>query len=132
MKQFIERADKVYAFYYDQIFAHYKQINDLTGKNWSFSSNGDAWETVNLSRPIDNGIETFSCGKNQVLVIKNKELRVVPKIDFNSDYEEINKEKIVVKEIFNDKSPFINPYPYLPNPLTLGQSYPLIPNQPYL
>lgn len=105
MKQFIEKTDKVYAFFHDQIFAHYKQIGELTGKEWSFTFSNDIWETVNLSRRIDNGYEMFSCGNNQVLVIKNKQLKIVPKVDFNSHYEEINETKFIPKEIFTEKPP---------------------------
>ena len=129
MKQFIEKTDKVYAFFHDQIFAHYKQVGELTGKEWSFSFSNDRNETVNLSRRIDNGYEMFSCGNNQVLVIKNKEIKIVPKVDFNSHYEGINKERIVIKEIFNS-----NPLPNPLNPFTERpyQPFPFIPNQPYL
>jgi len=114
MKQFIEKTDKVYAFFHDQIFANYKQIGELTGKDWSFSFSNDRNETVNLSRRIDNGYEVFSCRDNQVLVIKSKEIKIVPKVDFNSRYEEINREKIIVKEIVTDKLPFTNPLPPRP------------------
>ena len=125
MKQFIEKTDKVYAFFHDQIFANYKQIGELTGKDWSFSFSNDRNETVNLSRRIDNGYEVFSCRDNQVLVIKNKEIKIVPKVDFNSLYEEINKVNIVVKHIHND-SPLTNPlHPFTRDPL------PYIPSQPF-
>jgi len=131
MKQFIEKTDKVYAFFHDQIFANYKQIGELTGKDWSFSFSNDRNETVNISRRIDNGYEMFSCGNNQVLVIKNKQLRIVPKVDFDSCYEEINKETIVVKHILTDNPLTDNPLTNPINPFT-GKPFPRIPNQPYL
>lgn len=124
MKRFIEKTSKIYVFEFDEIFPAYKQICELMGGKNDISMNYSPLDGGNIT-VMASEKDTIRIYSAQALLIRNGKMSSVGITALVQDYEEISKEVIVVKHIFND-SPLTNPL----NPFT-ERPFPHIPSQPF-
>lgn len=111
MKQFIEKTSKAYVFEFDEIFPAYKQISELLGGKIDISMNYSPLDGGNIT-VMTHENNTVRVYPTQVLMIRDGILSSVGTSILGQRYEEINKEKILIKEIVIDK-PTI--YPQIEN-----------------